>query len=398
MQFDRLQVVFKVVERCNINCDYCYYFNMGDQSAMHRPPVVSVEAAARMADWLAEGCADMGIGHLSIAFHGGEPMMLKPRNFDAICQAFRDRLDAQVSLSFGMQTNGTIMSDTWLEILTRHKVHVGLSIDGGRAEHDRHRLDHKGRSTFDKTMQNTRRLKAHATGDARGLGPSTISVLDSKNDYRAVFDFLNGLDVRRMSFLLPDRSHDLPFFGGKDSARAYGQALYDIFAAWLENDDPGIQIRFVSEFLSHLQLSPEQTDDIAPTFVKVHGPQPRKTQVIIMHSDGKVGVNDSYIPALQWFEKTPEYDIETSTLRRFLSDPIFAEIAELIETRPTGCRACRWQEVCRGGDLENRFSSKTGFDNPSIYCEGLTYFYEQASALLVRNGYPADYVEMALAS
>jgi len=34
---EALQVVYKVAERCNINCTYCYYFNMGEDTALTRP-------------------------------------------------------------------------------------------------------------------------------------------------------------------------------------------------------------------------------------------------------------------------------------------------------------------------------------------------------------------------
>lgn len=398
MHFDRLQVVFKVVERCNINCDYCYYFNMGDGSAMQRPPIVNVETAAKIADWLAKGCADIGIKKLSLSFHGGEPMMLKPRNFDAICDAFYKRLSPIVDLSFNMQTNGTILSKTWLEVLAKHRIHLGFSIDGDRTAHDRHRLDHRMRSTFDKTETNLHTIVERAKAGDEFFGPATISVLDSENDYARVFEYLDGLDIRRMSFLLPDRSHDVPFAGGDDTALAYGRALLDIFRAWLEKDDPRLFVRYISEFLGFFQLVDKESQDEDILFAKDGRSPPHVTQVIIVHSDGKVGVNDSYIPALSWFKKTPEYSVDTSTLRDFLSDPIFTEIENAIAATAPKCNACRWKELCGGGDLENRFSSQNGFQNPSVYCDSLMYFYEQASALLIENGYPSDYIDLAIAS
>ncbi len=396
MNFDRLQVVFKVVERCNINCDYCYYFHLGDETALARPPVVSVETATRMAEWLAEGCAELGIRMLSLSFHGGEPMMLKPRNFDAICSAFRDRLEPELDLTFNMQTNGTIMSPQWLDILARHRVHMGVSIDGDRLANDRHRLDHRGRSTFEKTEANLGALRQRSMEGAEFLGPATISVLDTANDPEQVFSYLAGLGLRRMSFLLPDRSHDAGFTGGQDTALAYGEALYEIFRAWLTHDDPGLRVRYINEFLSHFQLATAHSDDEV-TFAKDSG-RKRVTQVIILHSDGKVGIDDSYIPALSWFRETPEYSVGTTTLREFLEDPIFAEIQAAQRDIAPKCGHCEWYSLCGGGDLENRFSSRNGFANPSIYCEGLQYFYENATQLLVENGYPIEYLDLALAS
>lgn len=143
LSVDRLQVVFKIVERCNINCTYCYYFNMGDSSALERPPVVSVDSATQIASWLTDGCRELQVQQVAISFHGGEPMMLNPNKFAAICNSFTERLHPIVGLSFNIQTNGTILTDEWLSALCTHRVHVGVSIDGDRAANDRFRIDRK---------------------------------------------------------------------------------------------------------------------------------------------------------------------------------------------------------------------------------------------------------------
>src|SRR3546814_6313916 len=41
----------------------------------------------------------------------------------------------------------------------------------------------------------------------------------------------------------------------------------------------------------------------------------------------------------------------------FLGNPIFEEIETVSNTTPTACGECRWRDMCRGGDLENRFSA-----------------------------------------
>src|SRR3546814_3929234 len=42
---DALQVVYKVAERCNINCSYCYYFHMGDETPLERPAYAQIGRA-----------------------------------------------------------------------------------------------------------------------------------------------------------------------------------------------------------------------------------------------------------------------------------------------------------------------------------------------------------------
>lgn len=273
-------------------------------------------------------------------------------------------------------------------------VRVGVSIDGDREAHDRYRLDHRSQSTFDRTEQNIRRLVAWA-GDEKPLVPATISVLDCRNDYRRIYAYLRGLGIEQMSFLLPDRNIDSGFATREASGKAYGHSLLEIFEAWLTEDNPDIFVRYIRETLEYFQIVSHEHPDgrifeagswAAPTGKKLY-------QIVIVQSDGTVSVNDSYIPALSWYEKTPVYSVFRNSLRDFLSDGIFAEIARVTANLPAECSACRWKRLCRGGDLENRFSEKNGFDNPSVYCEAYKTFYHDVCDLLVRNGYPMERVQ-----
>ncbi|MGH6849695.1 MAG: radical SAM protein [Methylocella sp.] len=392
LSMDRLQIVFKIVERCNINCTYCYYFNMGDSSAFQHPPVVSIDSAERIANWLAVGCRELQTKELLITFHGGEPMMLKPEKFDAICRSFTDRLGRMVNVYFSIQTNGTILTDKWLSTLCKHRVNVGISIDGGRRAHDRYRLDRRGRSSFDKTEKNLITL-VRAAAVSSDIMPSTISVLDCRNNYSEIYSYIRGLGVRRMSFLLPDCSFDDGFNVTEETARQYGEALFQVFKAWMTEDDPGVEIRFISEFLQNFR-----TREGDQPWFEESANKSRARQVLIVHSDGRVSVSDSYIPALSWYSNTPQCYIHDTSLRDFLTNEIFDEIELATTTLSVKCQECKWKSICRGGDLENRYSKENGFNNPSVYCDGYQWFFQNACKLLVENGYPAGYIERVVAN
>lgn len=375
-----LQVVFKIVERCNINCSYCYYFNMGETSALSRPVKVAQDTVRRAAAWIAEGCRDLGIPNVLISFHGGEPMMVRPQALSSMCDAFRAALVPEFGLGFSIQTNGTILSEAWLDVFARHEINIGVSIDGDRPAQDRFRRDHRDRSTFDRVEGNLRRLVdwAEAHPNCR---PSTISVLDWRNDYRAIYAYLRGLGVRRMSFLLPDRSFD-GFSAEDEVAGRYGRPLSEIFDAWLAEGDPAIGVRQIREFVQHFQVRRGRARPSDPDFVAY--------QVIVLQSDGTVSVNDSYIPALEWYSQVPSRRIDEVSLRRFLAQPVFEEIARAGRTPAGPCRSCMWLGLCRGGDLENRFSPANGFDNPSVYCQAYQTYFEHACGRLLAGGYPVE--------
>jgi uncharacterized protein len=361
---------------------YCYYFNMGEETPLTRPKLASLEVTERLARWIAQGCDELRIPQAKISFHGGEPTLMGVNAFGDACRRLRAIIEPVARVSPSIQTNGTLLDDRWIDQFVEHAVGVGVSIDGPQAANDRFRLDHRGRSTFRRTEDAIRRLAdAQQKGGPR---PSTISVVHYGNDYRAIYRYLRGLGVAELNFLLPDRNADDVEFVASGAAADYGACLSDVFLEWLEEDDPNVHIKFIDQMLSHFRR------DTTPGQVFRH--HKKTNQVVIARSDGTVAIDDTFIPALDWYTHTPVYSTARSTLREFLADPIFCEIETTNNAVPGGCAECRWQQACPGGDLENRFSAQRGFDNPSIYCDAYKVMYDVVCATLVRSGYPADLI------
>lgn len=377
-----LQIVYKIAERCNLNCSYCYYYNMGDETSLSRPARASLDTSVDLAEWLAQGCGELGIPQIHIAFHGGEPMLMRAKEFARTCAAFVDRLGADFDLRFSIQTNGTLLTQGWIEVLRHFRVAVGVSIDGMRADHDRYRLDHQGQSSFALTEHAIRKLVA-ASAAAPHLLPGTISVVDPRVDYAATYRYLRSLGVRTMHFLLPDRSADDCTPLVEREAVAIGHGLSALFRAWLEEDNPDVSIRFIREALAHFEVG---TNDALTR------PGRKKNQVLVARSDGSVAIDDSLIPALDWYSAINAFPITEHSLREVFRAPVFAQIEDAEHRLPDGCRSCTWAPICRGGDLENRFARATGFNNPSVYCGTYKTLYAAICETLMRNGYPAQEV------
>lgn len=379
---DALQVVYKVAERCNINCSYCYYFHMGDETPLERPAYAPHAVTVRLAHWIAQGCEELHIPHAKIAFHGGEPAMIGAETFGKACRTLRDVIEPKTTVSLAIQTNGSLLDDRWTAKFIEHGVGVGISIDGPQGANDRFRLDKRGRSTFQGSEDAIKRL-VKASADGAPL-PSTISVLHHDNDYREIYHYLRDLGVEELNFLLPDRTVDDEAFRLSGKAVQYGRCLSEIFDAWLCEDNQAVRIKFIDQTLVHFQTGR------LPGAVFSRGR--KSNQVVIARSDGTVAIDDSYIPALDWYAEAPIYSTQDHSLRDFLDNPIFQEIERTSANTPTGCGSCRWRHMCRGGDLENRFSTRNGFDNPSIYCGAYKGLYEKVCQRLVEGGYPAHVI------
>jgi uncharacterized protein len=351
---------------------------MGDHTALQRPARASLANTTALAHWLAQGCRELDIPCVLISFHGGEPMMMRALEFAQTCDVLVRTLSPVAEVAFSIQTNGTLMTDGWLEALKRYKVSVGVSIDGRRFDHDRFRLDHKGRSSFGATETTIKRLM-EASQEHPYLRPGTISVLHHEVDYKETYRYLRGLGIQSMHFLLPDCNVDDHTPKLEAGAQAIGQGLLDIFAAWMLEDDPDINVRFISETLGYFSIGGPQEPVTRPR---------KGNQILVARSDQTIAIDDSLIPALEWYKTVPEFPLAEYSLRDVFRDPIF-RLLELERNRlPNGCAGCQWTKVCRGGDLENRYSAAGGFDNPSVYCSTYKILYQGICKFLVQNGYP----------
>src|SRR5688500_16946468 len=106
-------VVFKISGVCNIDCRYCYVYNMGDSGWTRLPKRMSRETC---------DAAAMHLGRLAraqdrqfvVVLHGGEPLLLGPRDLEFTLSTLRQALPTGYPIS--IQTNGVLISDEILNI------------------------------------------------------------------------------------------------------------------------------------------------------------------------------------------------------------------------------------------------------------------------------------------
>lgn len=128
-------VCFRVTRACNARCGFCLAPWDGEHP--------SADVLLRRIDWL----IDRGVR--TVHFCGGEPT-IHPALGSLITRA-RERGAAP-----RLTTNGIAMPEPLLEALRRHRVHVKVSLHGGRAWHDRM----VGRPAYEAATGTLRRLLA----------------------------------------------------------------------------------------------------------------------------------------------------------------------------------------------------------------------------------------------
>ncbi|MCG3173892.1 MAG: Anaerobic sulfatase-maturating enzyme [Myxococcota bacterium] len=125
---------------CNLACTYCYAGEAKDR------PMDGATASGALRYALSESD-----GALHIGFFGLEPLLRFPQVQALSAEAAERARMTGKRLSFSMNTNGTLVTQEVISWMREYDVSVSLSLDGGRAIHDRNRVFHGGNGSFGRT-------------------------------------------------------------------------------------------------------------------------------------------------------------------------------------------------------------------------------------------------------
>lgn len=378
MRFDKIDAVLKITERCNINCTYCYMFNKESKLYESKPKQMSHETMAAVAKFLADSAIAVDASVVHVIFHGGEPTMMNLANFEAHCKTLLDVVGAKAKLIFSLQTNAMLISESWIRLLEKYRIVVGVSLDGNRETNDLHRIDHTGRGTYDRSMKGVKLLiDAHRAGRISPVG--VLCVIDPAKDGGSTFrHFAEEIGFQWLDFLLPIDTRDTISL---DAGLGVGRYLSEVYNAWNELGDKRVSIRFFDQFYNFM-TGIDRTTGVA-------NKQSAGTLILTFASDGTYGPDDTLrIVSDDYFK----FDCRKTKLTDYLQHALIENVQKANMTLPSGCKDCAWAAYCVGGAtngrLVNRYSALQEYDEKSILCDGLTHIYSVLALGLLEIGYP----------
>ncbi len=171
-----------VAHSCNLNCSYCF----ASQGKYHGGrALMSFEVGKRALDFLIENSG--GRRNLEVDFFGGEPLLNFQVVKDLVAYARSIEKEHGKNFRFTLTTNGMLIDDDVIDFANKECSNVVLSLDGRKEVHDRFRVDHAGRGSYDTIVPKFQKL---------------VKAREGKNYYmRGTFthanpDFLN--DIKQM--------------------------------------------------------------------------------------------------------------------------------------------------------------------------------------------------------
>ncbi|WP_405932396.1 radical SAM/SPASM protein FxsBH, inactivated beta-hydroxylase extension form [Streptomyces sp. NBC_00827] len=362
------ELVLKIHSRCNLACDHCYMYEHADQSWKTRPAVISEETVAQVAKRLSGYAEAQRIDSFSVILHGGEPLLVGPARLRHICEELTRALAPITTLDLRMHTNGMLLRRQHLEIFDEFDLKVSVSLDGDQVANDRHRLDRRGRSSYDRVLRGIDLLR---TPEFRHHYVGLLCTVDVTNDPVTVHDALTALDPPRIDYLLPHSTWDNPppawpsnLLGSTESKTPYADWLLKIFDRW-EEQGRRVPVRTFDSVLSTLRGGPSLTEamGLAPS------------DLAVVETDGAFEQADSLKTAYAGAPATG-YDVFHHTFEEFAQHPGVRDRQLGIQGVSETCRKCPVLDSCGGGLYAHRYRTGSGFDNPSVFCADLRGFIE----------------------
>jgi uncharacterized protein len=351
------EFVVKIHSRCDLSCDYCYMYEMADQSWRDQPRRMSTETARLTADRIGEHARAHHLTSVALIMHGGEPLLAGRELISELVLSTRKAVGSGVTVDARVQTNAVGLDEDYLRLFEELNVRVGVSLDGTTEAHNRHRRFASGRGSYAAVEAGLRRL-----GQARyrHLFSGLLCAIDLRNDPIETYEALAAFDPPTIDFLLPHGTWDAPppgrIPGSADSP--YADWLSAVFDHWYPAPRTGIRM---FEAIMQLLLGGESVSDtvgLAPAVV------------VVIETNGAIEQVDTLKAAYQDAAVTGLHIARDS----FDAALLLPGVAARQLGKPglsAECQSCHIHRVCGGGLYTHRYKPGNGFSNPSVYCPDL---------------------------
>jgi len=367
-------LVLKVASRCNLNCGYCYMYNLGDKTYKSQPKVMSQEVVIQLLIRVNTYLTKSGSKTFAFIFHGGEPLLVGYEFYQNFVRKASELLPASIKIIYTIQTNGVLLTEEWCKVLGDLGIRIGVSLDGLSEDANRFRLDHQGKSSLVSTLQGI--ANAQNSKHLKYL-PGVLSVINPTVNPDKLYKAYKSLKIRHINFLLPDGTHDNLPKGFSQEKTVFADWLIRLFDRWFEDQDrQKPQITFFNQILNKI-LGGNGEFEYFGGGTNIN---------LIIETNGDIEPQDSLKACGEGFTKT-NLNVSTHTLEESFKNTLIKFCIDSQETLCEQCENCSVVEVCHGGFITHRYNAKNGFENPSIYCKDLTklitYISKRVSLILL---------------
>ena len=384
------EIILKIQETCNLNCRYCYMYNLGNTLYKQVPPSASVATCKSVAGMICHEFETREPGSARLILHGGEPLLMPIHRFvermEAIEAVFAARLtpDQREKVLIYLQTNATLVSRAWIDLFQKYGITVSISIDGVAASHDENRVYHDGTGSHNNVLKGLNLLK-EAAHEGLIPQPGGLCVINPNASGEETYRFIvETCGLKNIDFLFPFR--DWTNYNSAEIARV-GGFLTDAFHIWARTRSSDIRVRVFGDAIGALLGKHRQGGDLAD---EIHG------FYVVVESDGSIMPDETLRSSIP--TRFCAMNAADVTLSDILAESAFVSMIRQSYSIPQECDGCALKPCCGGGYNLGRYGMRydgDGYDRKSVFCDAYKDLYAASIGYLHASG--VDVSQLALA-
>ena len=195
---DQLRITVLTTLQCNFACDYCFQGDHGDHNKFAHK--MSLETAARVINWAEQRLDEVQPEKFVLTLFGGEPLLNLPACYALAegCHALCE--ERGVKLLVNIITNGLLLTEEVVDRLSPYGLNgIKITLDGDRDTHNRMRPLRGKQGTFDKIIENVRKVAGKVAITIGGnFDESSVDSYPALLDYLREQDFAD--DIVKINF------------------------------------------------------------------------------------------------------------------------------------------------------------------------------------------------------
>ncbi|MFI1415209.1 radical SAM protein [Streptomyces sp. NPDC020707] len=143
-------------EQCNIRCTYCYYGGAYPGTRPHQTASPQADMVKAAIDLFVTGEKKLEPAQRALYFFGGEPLLAFDQLKEAVLAVEERKKEVgsqPENLIIQVNSNGMLLTPKIVDFLVEHDIYLNISIDG--PNHDRYRVDRRGKGTHERVRERT---------------------------------------------------------------------------------------------------------------------------------------------------------------------------------------------------------------------------------------------------
>jgi len=342
---------------CNLSCRYCFYLGTASLYADAPPHRMSQKTLEQ----LIGSYMTTAQPQYAFAWQGGEPTLMGLEFFDRVVRLQMKYGRSGASVANHLQTNATLIDESFARFLSHYRFLVGVSLDGPKPLHDQYRHDSSGRGSHSRVVRTLEILRKH------NVPTNVLTLITRANAAEAqqVYAYLCDRDILHHQYIpcveFDQRGRLKPY---ALTAQMWGDFLCQIFDAWWETGVGRVSVRYFDSLVLYLASGQRNLCHMD-----------RKCgQYFLVEHNGDVYPCDFFARAEMKIGNILQKDWQN-----LISSRPFTEFAESKQIWNKACDVCRYLEFCSADCLKHRLDyGNGGSRQKSWLCDGYRRFFDHA--------------------